>query len=155
MTLKTKFGNAKIEKGYYKITSRKEGNKGKLLHRLIWEDFYGKSIPNGYSIHHKDGNPLNNEIWNLQCCENSKHMRFHAINISDEKRLKMSQYFSGDNNPCWKKYARIIKDGHTNYGKQLYCIRFDGKRIKSSIDIYKLINWFNEVYPSEPLYINV
>jgi len=151
LTIKTKFGNAKIENGYYRIISKKEGNKGKLLHRLIWEDFYGKPIPNGYSIHHKDGNPLCNEIWNLQCCEHSKHMRFHSINISGEKRLKLSQYFSRDNNPRWKKYARIIKDGHTNYGKQLYCIRFDGERIKSSIDIYRLINWFNEVYPSEPL----
>lgn len=152
MNIKTKYGNAKkIDGGYYWITSRKEGNHGKLLHRLIWEDFYGKPVPKDYDIHHRDHNPLNNEIWNLQCCEHSKHMRFHSKNISDEKRLKMSEYFQGDNNPMWKSYARIIKDGHTWNGKQLYCIRFDGKRIKSSIDIYKLIDWFNENYPDVKL----
>lgn len=34
--LHTKFGTAKInKKGHYQITSRKEGNGGKLLHRLM------------------------------------------------------------------------------------------------------------------------
>lgn len=39
--MKTKYGNAKIgNMGYYVITSYKEGNHRKLLHRLIWEDFW-------------------------------------------------------------------------------------------------------------------
>lgn len=42
--LHTKFGNAKIDNGYYRITSWKEGNNGKLLHRLIWEDFWKTEI---------------------------------------------------------------------------------------------------------------
>lgn len=34
----TVFGNGRINSnGYYQIGTRKEGNKGKLLHRLIWE----------------------------------------------------------------------------------------------------------------------
>ena len=36
----TKFGVARRnERGYLQITSRKEGNKGRMLHRLIFEDF--------------------------------------------------------------------------------------------------------------------
>ena len=41
----TKFGTAKIYRGYYIITSRKEGNHGKFLHRLIFEDFYKIKLP--------------------------------------------------------------------------------------------------------------
>ena len=146
--MKTKYGTVKrIKGGYYQISSRKEGNHGKLLHRVVWEDFYNKSIPEGYDIHHKDGNKENNEIWNLQCCEHSNHMRFHGMNISDEMRLKKSKRLKGENNPCWKDYARILKEGYTWNNKQLYVIRFDGKRIKCSIFKDKLIKWWNENYP--------
>lgn len=52
----TKFGIATLDdNGYYWITSRKEGNHLKFLHRLIWEDFYGFKIPKGFHIHHKNG----------------------------------------------------------------------------------------------------
>ena len=49
----TKFGNGhQRTDGYIQITSGP--NKGKLLHRLIYEEVYGP-IPKGYTIHHKDG----------------------------------------------------------------------------------------------------
>ena len=38
--IKTKFGNATLKNGYYVISSCKEGNHLKFLHRLIFEDFY-------------------------------------------------------------------------------------------------------------------
>lgn len=76
--LKTKYGNAKIIKGYYIITSRKEGNHLKFLHRMIWEDFYGCKIPEGYVIHHKNGDKLDNCILNLQLMRNETHCEFHS-----------------------------------------------------------------------------
>lgn len=48
-----------------------------LLHRAIWESVNGP-IPDGHHIHHKDGNPLNNEISNLECITRSDHLREHA-----------------------------------------------------------------------------
>ena len=55
----TKYGVCSIgNMGYYKVTSTKEGNQGKSLHCLIWEDHYGKPIPEGYNIHHINGNKL-------------------------------------------------------------------------------------------------
>ena len=57
--IKTKFGNAKLgTNGYYQITSTKEDNNKKFLHRLVWEDWYGKPIPSNCVIHH-----LNNSIF--------------------------------------------------------------------------------------------
>ena len=58
-TLHSKYGTAKISNdGYYRISSGKEGNNRKYLHRLIFEDFYGP-IPENCHVHHKDGNKLN------------------------------------------------------------------------------------------------
>lgn len=63
--MKTKFGRAYIgNHGYYVVTSTKEGNHNKLLHRLVYEDAHGK-IPDGYHVHHKDGNKINNVLSNL------------------------------------------------------------------------------------------
>lgn len=76
-TLHTKFGTANLNDRYYKITSYKEGNCNKYLHRVIFEDFYGW-IPEGYHVHHKDGNPLNNCIMNLQLVHWRKHLSDHA-----------------------------------------------------------------------------
>ena len=83
--MKTKFGSATIHpQGYYKIRSRKEGNRDKTLHRLVWEDFYGCKVPEGFVIHHKDGNKLNNCILNLQLMRKSEHDRFHNCGTIQE-----------------------------------------------------------------------
>lgn len=77
-SIKTKFGIAKISMyGYYHIISRKEGNYHKLLHRLIFEDFYNIVLPTDIQIHHEDGNKLNNKIWNLIPMTKSEHMSLH------------------------------------------------------------------------------
>lgn len=92
--MKTKWGNARINKnGYYHITSKKEGNCGKLLHRLIWEDFWRTEIPVGYVIHHRDHNPSNNCILNLQLMRHEDHVSLHNKGkfVSYETRRRMSE----------------------------------------------------------------
>ena len=103
MCLKTKFGNAKINKGgYYAITSRKEGNNRKYLHRLIFEDYYNIDLddefPDGVHIHHIDGDKTNNEIWNLEPIPASEHHSLHN---------------GGENNPMYGKRG----ENHPMYGK--------------------------------------
>lgn len=96
--INTKYGRAKIKSdGYYYITSGKEGNNGKLLHRLIWEDWYQKPVPGGYDIHHINGNKLDNRIQNLQCVESSAHQRFHnkGKTLSEETKRKLSESHKG------------------------------------------------------------
>lgn len=75
------------------------------------------------------------------------------IPCSEETKKKLSKANSGDNNPNWKDYARIIKRGFSR-NKQQYGIRFNGKVIKHSISIDKLMKWFNENYPNEELVID-
>ena len=47
------------------------------LHRQIWIDNFGE-IPKGMSIHHKDGNSLNNELSNLILLTKSTHASKHS-----------------------------------------------------------------------------
>ena len=143
--MKTKFGNAKIDKGYYRITSRKEGNNGKFLHRLIWEDFWKAEVPKGYVIHHRNFNKLDNCILNLQLMRDKDHRILHNIcennpmygkNLSERHKINLSKSrnTSGYLNVCKDKDKRF-KQGF------IWCYQYfeDGKHIKiRSVDINKL-----------------
>ena len=73
--METKFGNAyQRTDGYIQITSGQY--KGKLLHRLIYEEVFG-SIPKGYAIHHIDGDKTNNNPGNLMLLSKSNHHKLH------------------------------------------------------------------------------
>lgn len=76
--------NAKSRTGRVYFTSgARDGER--LLHRYIYAKHYGP-IPAGKHIHHKDGNPLNNDISNLECLSASAHNKEHA---TDESRLAL------------------------------------------------------------------
>lgn len=47
------------------------------IHRTIWTYYYGE-IPEGYDIHHRDLNPKNNDISNLQLLTKSEHWKLHV-----------------------------------------------------------------------------
>lgn len=87
--------------------------------------------------------------------------------FSDEHKQKISESLKGENNPNYGKtfsdehkrkisesktydYPRIIKIG-MHGKKQGYAIKYNGKRIKSSVYIEKLEEWFKENYPNEEL----
>jgi hypothetical protein len=55
--------------GYY---ARKNG----YLHRDIYSATYG-NIPHGWHVHHKDENPLNNDIDNLVAMAGREHLLLH------------------------------------------------------------------------------
>ena len=103
-TLHTKFGNANFDGNYYRISSHKEDNFGKRLHRLIYEDFYGIKLPQEIEIHHIDGNKLNNCILNLEAMPKGEHSRIHKI---------------GENNPMFnkdftKEHRQKLSESHKN-----------------------------------------
>ncbi|BBL62384.1 HNH endonuclease signature motif containing protein [Methanobrevibacter arboriphilus] len=101
MSIKTKYGDAMVSQGYYYIFSEKEGNKGKFLHRLVWEDRSQIKIPKGYIIHHLDENKLNNDIENLICIQDKIHRQYHKYGTTHDKqtKIKMSESHKGEKNP--------------------------------------------------------
>ncbi|RJP34735.1 MAG: HNH endonuclease [Candidatus Omnitrophota bacterium] len=42
------------------------------MHRDVYEYYYGE-IPDGYDVHHKDGDRSNNDIGNLEIYTKSEH----------------------------------------------------------------------------------
>ncbi len=72
-------------KTYYRIKINK---KMFQVHRIICEAFYGKPENSGYVVNHKDENPKNNNIENLEWVSQSKNMR-HSVS-------KIVQQFSID-----------------------------------------------------------
>lgn len=52
----------------------------KRMHRVVWE-YYNGAIPPGYQVHHKDGNPANNDISNLECISFARHIDKHRADI--------------------------------------------------------------------------
>lgn len=81
------------------------------LHRQIWIDRNGP-IPKGFVIHHKDDNPLNNNIGNLECMAKSEHSRMHcsrpevvrlAIQNLKKARKGAILWHASDEAKEWKK----------------------------------------------------
>lgn len=98
MSVKTKFGTAyKDYQGYMRISSVKEGNHNKFVHRLVFEDFYKIKLPSNIIIHHLDGNKQNNEIWNLIPLTNEEHSRLHhtGVKFTEERCKKISEAKKG------------------------------------------------------------
>lgn len=74
-------------------------HKGNYLHRVIWE-FYNGKIPHGYLIHHKDLNPANNSIENLQLMSKIEHNKLHS-------EIRQPEIYTCEN--CGKIFERKHK----------------------------------------------
>lgn len=152
-TLHTKFGTAKkSNKGYYRVTSRKEGNNGKLLHRLIWEDFYGCEVPKGYVIHHRSHVKTDNCILNLQLMRDSDHKKLHKPWESNKGKepwnkgkkgcyskkalQKMSEAQKGENNNNYREDVdnNILSKEYFDNG--LSCLKISKKYNISESAVY-------------------
>lgn len=46
------------------------------IHQVIWRYHYGE-IPDGYVVHHRNLNPADNDISNLQLLTNAEHQQLH------------------------------------------------------------------------------
>lgn len=162
-TLRTKYGNARLnKKGYYTITSRKEGNNQKKLHRLIYEDYHKVTLLSWADIHHIDGDKKNNDISNLELLSHGEHSRQHMIGDrnpmkSEKSRLKLSNFRKGKqlSQESMYKKVRTFSSRHNPLGvfrvskircpecKYNFRFRYTYKKNKnvitiSSVDLLKL-----------------
>lgn len=64
------------KRGYW-IAKPKGSKRPIRLHQYVWE-YYNGPIPEGYQVHHKDFNPDNNEIENLELLSKAEHLKYHA-----------------------------------------------------------------------------
>lgn len=73
--------------GYYLCSTENETKVRKRMHVYVWEYFYG-SVPEGYHIHHIDGDKSNNAIQNLQLLSAKEHEKLHGKMWTDERMEK-------------------------------------------------------------------
>lgn len=60
------------------------GSKGE--HRLIMERILGRELHYNEVVHHRDGNPLNNDPSNLELMDRGDHIREHTLGKTNEQR---------------------------------------------------------------------
>jgi len=111
-------------KGYYTYHLSKEGKiKNILLHRLI--AIYFIDNPNNEKcVNHKDGNPLNNDISNLEWCSYS-YNSFHGYEkngrLNPNRKLKESQVIE-IKEKLKNAYWGIVKDLSIEYNVSISII---------------------------------
>ena len=59
-------------------------------HVYVWEKYYG-AVPEGFSVHHIDKNPRNNDISNLTLMSYSYHSSLHSKEHADEAKERMDE----------------------------------------------------------------
>ena len=114
--------------------------KQEYIHRLVWETFKGE-IPQDKEIDHIDGNPLNNDINNLQLITSENNKRKSLLKrwgkeAQKDKDAIIEDYKSGMSMP---KIAK--KYGHSTttvwrfiHNKKQICKYKGGKKIYTMID---------------------
>lgn len=105
--------------GYY-LSSKPIGKRRKRLHVYIWEKHNG-AIPYGHEVHHLKGKD-HNELSDLLLMSREEHQRFHAENLSDERRAKMRKNLIEKAVPKAAEWHRS-KEGrewHRKHGKDVW-----------------------------------
>jgi len=76
----------RADRVYYRPASNHISNGVESLHREVWKDANDvDEIPEGYHIHHIDGDPTNNDPDNLECVSPQEHAERHPEqNLSPE-----------------------------------------------------------------------
>lgn len=80
---------------------------GKKLHRDVWRSAFGV-IPDGCHIHHKDSNPKNNQLHNLECIPAKIHLSetWHANpkkGFNQSARDSATAWHQSDEGRLWHK----------------------------------------------------
>ena len=114
----------KIRKGYYQIGLSKNGErKLYLIHRLVAETY----IPNPNNlpiVNHKDENPKNNNVDNLEWCD--KSYNYHYGSCPERAAAKISQKNSKavyciELNKTFKSQTEAAKELGINQGNVSSC----------------------------------
>lgn len=64
------------------------------VHRLVWEEAHGP-LPEGWHVHHLNGDTLDNRLENLVALPGVKHARLHGKLTDEQVEAIRQRYVSG------------------------------------------------------------
>ena len=135
--------------GYLNSNGYYHTDKG-YVHRIIWMVANQSDIPEGYDIHHIDGNTQNNSIYNLELIEHKTHVSKHSIGnqhslgitpsaetrkklSASQKKRQVAQYtLNGELLEIWSSVRDVIRSGFNN-GVICKCLKGERKTHKGFI----------------------
>lgn len=103
---------------------------GKKLHRDVWSSAFGP-IPDGHHIHHRDANPKNNALSNLECIEAREHFKLtweqsskrEKRDFSDLARERAAEWHRSEEGRLWHKRLAERTQGWTKWRReQMACL---------------------------------
>jgi hypothetical protein len=97
---------------YYKNSTLKE-----YMHRYVWK-YYNGDIPDGYHVHHVDGDKSNNDIKNLQLIKKEEHLSMHAKTYHEENKEFVKKNLRENAQPKAREWHKS-EAGH-EYHKEQY-----------------------------------
>lgn len=112
-------------------------HKGKRLHRAVWE-YHNGDIPEGYHVHHKDGDRSNNQICNLVLMDGSEHLREHMSRPERVEKSRKDILIAVKKAPEWhgskagaEWHSKHAKEYWENADMQTYKCTFCGKEYQT------------------------
>lgn len=93
-------------------------HNGKRLHRVVWEYFNGE-IPEGYHVHHLDGDRSNNDIENLALLPGLDHITAHAREESRRENGRRAIRIAIEIAPEWH-HSEEGKRWHSDHSLKMW-----------------------------------
>ena len=141
------------ERRYYRADGRLRKQGISYLHRYIWE-LHNGPIPEGYHVHHKNEDPLDNSIDNLELLPGKSHLQLHAYEHSqdqaymekvkenlDRQRAKASEWHS----------SKAGREWHSERGKLNAALQKAKPRIEKQCEMcgatfhaYQSMDWHSK-----------
>lgn len=108
------------DRRYFRADGRLRKQGINYLHRAVWE-FYNGKIPEGYHVHHKNENTLDNRIENLELLPGKSHLQYHAEELAGDAeymaRVKANLDRQREKASEWHK-SEVGREWHREHGRE-------------------------------------